>query len=508
MLRWLLISTLGVLLSINSQLAFAVAYQTPHPDQLYEFPGALLWQEQQQLTSKGHDALDFISSAFIHGLNPEDYHYSTLSQFDLASEKLGPLEYDHLLTTSLLDLIHDLAVGKTDPLLTDPQWHIPRPDFDSVSFLQQALLSKHFSSSLADIIPSSEIYQSLTTALSQYRSFAERKGWSIIPPLPLLRPGERHQLIPAIRQRLAIEDPILVITNDNENSQLYDDELVSAVKRFQQHNQLKVDGIIGQETQATINISADQRVQQIKVALERYRWLPQQLGERHLIINLASYQLNAIADNQQQLNMRVIVGQQKRQTPSFTSKMTHIVFNPYWHVPPKLARKDLLPKQQKDPNYFYLNNFTVFQKENGQKVEIDPYSIDWQTLTGRRFPYSLRQSPGTNNALGKVKFMFPNPWDIYLHDTPNKELFKHHQRNFSSGCIRVEDPYALADFSLADSAASQLIQQLDDNNENSARHLAKPLPVYAIYSTVWPDKNGINFAKDNYLRDQSIAKHL
>lgn len=466
-----------------------------------------LWLKNHQLSNQAHDALDFIAGASKHGLEPTDYHLSTLNQLIPLQDTLSTQQFDLLLTDGLLKLIHDITVGKFKSNIADPDWFIPQATFNSIEFLQQALLSPHFKTQLNSLIPNSAEYHKLTTALARYQSYVSRGGWSNVSEMPLTHPGDSHKNIPAVRDRLAFEYKDLVLTPKHQ-AKFYDPFLEQAVRNFQTKHGLKVDGIIGNDTRNAMNISAYDRLQQIKVTLERHRWMPNNLGQRYLLINLANFSLQAIDNGNEKLKMRVIVGRKSRQTPSFSSEMNHLVFNPYWNVPRKLARLDLLPKQQQNLNYFYLHDIRVFTRENGKKVEHDPYSIDWHSVTRSNFPYIFRQDPGEHNALGKVKFMFPNQWNIYLHDTSHRELFTETKRSISSGCIRVEDPIALANFTLTKESAEQSIIDLLESKENRGLKLTKPLSIYAVYFTVWVDGDDVIFSPDVYRRDKRIAKLL
>ena len=473
---------------------------------LYQQPSDYLWIDQQQLNLKAYDALEFIAHSVNHGLNPNDYHQDLLQHLDPTDNKSEAHLFDLMLTDGLLKLIRDISTGRLDPVIVDPKWYIPRRQFNATEFLQQALSANHFKTHLNSLIPASDQYRQLTAAATRYQDIVNHGDWSKIPETSGLRTGHSDKNIPLIRDRLAIEDN--TYTPDPGQGNYYDKELKLAVQQFQRRHSLKTDGIIGPATIRALNISAVERLQQIKINLERLRWLPDNLGERYIMVNLANYRLKAIDNHQTKLDMRVIVGKTKRPTPSFSSKMTHVVLNPRWYVPNKLARLDLLAKQQSNPNYFEHYNFRVFDNKNGNRTEVDPDSIDWQAMTKQHFPYSLVQDAGKNNALGRLKFILPNPWKIYLHDTPSKSLFNQTQRNFSAGCIRVEDPLALAIFSMTKNNTRQSLLDIINSDYNHSAELEQPLSVYAIYTTVWLDKNELIFSPDSYQRDQKMAKYL
>ena len=475
--------------------------------QLYAKNANYLWLKNRQYTAQTHDALEFISGAVSHGFNPIDYHYDLLTYLDPETSAEQSQQFELLLSDGLLKLMQDIATGQRDPAEVDPKWLIPRAEFDAITYLQQALINSQLKHQLNELIPKLAEYQLLGTALARYQTYVDQGGWPEIPDTPLLNPGDRHASIPAIRARLMVSNSSLVPPS-TKNIPFYEPQLVAAVKHFQQRHSLKVDGIIGSETRSAMNVTAQQRLQQIRLNLDRLRWLPRNLGSRYLLVNIPNYNLSAVEDGEEKLSMRVIVGQKRRPTPSFAGQMSHLVFNPYWNVPRKLARLDLLPKQQADRSYFYLHDIRVYHAGDAQGDELDPYSIDWHSVSKRHFPYTLRQDPGAHNALGKIKFVMPNKWSIYLHDTPKKSLFQETQRNFSSGCIRVEDPNALAAFSLANAPPQSSIINAIANGNNHWHKLKKPIKVYTTYFTAWADKDGFIFAPDSYKRDHYRSKHL
>ena len=474
---------------------------------LYRHPDDYLWLNKQQLKHQASDALEFIADSVNHGLDPDDYHFDLLQKLDPTSNESEAQLFDLALSDGLLKLIRDISIGRLDPGVVDPKWSIPRESINATEFLQHALSANDFKASLRSLIPVSQQYLQLKAASARYQNYVELGGWKSIPATPVLRTGDEHINISAIRDRLSFEDASINQVRPSKRN-YYDKELEQVVKQFQRRHSLIADGIIGPATIREMNVSAAYRLQQININLERLRWLPDDLGNRYIMVNLANYRLTAIEDNEVKLDMRVIVGKQKRSTPSFSSQMTHIVLNPKWYVPNKLARLDLLPKQQANPGYFERYNFRVFDFEDGVKTEINPDSVDWQAMSKQYFPYSLVQDPGRKNALGQLKFILPNPWKIYLHDTPSKSLFNQSRRNFSAGCIRVEDPLALASFSLSKNSEQQPLLDIISSNENYSAKLDQPLSVYAIYSTVWLNGEEIVFSPDSYRRDQRMAEHL
>lgn len=480
-----------------------------HP-QLEEFlpPSGSVWLENEQPNQHGLDALSFIRSSALHGLDPDDYHLTSLQQLLASGLSDHAREFDALLTDGLLDLIHDMAVGRLNPALADPEWHIERDEIDPAAHLYQALLTPHLRNTLEKLIPEASQYHQLTEALSHYTSLKLRGGWPRVPALEgLLKPGQSHPLVPALRARLAV-DNVTLSRPEFAGSEHYDETLSASVERFQQQHGLTIDGIVGPETLAALNVTVDEMIDKIRINLDRFRWLPDDLGQRYLLINLGGYQLTAVEDGQIKLNMKVIVGRETRSTPSFSSAMSHIVINPYWNVPHRLARRDLLPKQQKDPDYFYLHGFNIFLRGDDSRTPIDPYRINWDFISAADFPFRLQQRPGELNALGRLKFMFPNQWDIYLHDTPDKALFDEAQRNFSSGCIRVEQPLELAEFTLNRFDARDSVISRIASGRNQGERLKHALPVYAIYFTVWPYGGEVRFSPDPYKRDKAMLKYL
>jgi len=464
---------------------------------------------QSDSTSVLHDiALEFIANAEAEGLDSHDYQLHHLRQLRPDNFSVVPYELEFQTTRALLMLAEDLRLGQLSAKEVDPDWHIPQPLFDPVIFLLEAVTSDHFQQSLYDLSPKIPSYQLLKQALAKYRDLVARQvAWTRIPAVFDIQPNSSHAAIPLVRARIAEAYNTHGTVEYNlplTQSKHYDGDLVNAIKTFQAQHGLNSDGIIGRNTRRALNMTPAEKVRQLRLNMERLRWLPRDLGERYLLVNIAGFQLAAVKHDQQMLNMRIIVGKNYRPTPSFSSNISHLVLNPYWNVPASIARKDLLPKQQKDPTFFATQGIKVYQGYDYREAPIDPDTIDWLAIK-KGFPYVLRQQPGAKNALGTVKFILPNPFSIYLHDTPTKSLFHSEIRTFSSGCIRLEHPVALAGFVMEGHRTQTELTDLINTGKTATVNLPEPLPAYVVYLTTWIDnQRKIHYSPDTYGRDKRV----
>lgn len=326
-----------------------------------------------------------------------------------------------------------------------------------------------------------------------------------MPVGPKLRKGDTGIRIADLRSRLIISGDLEDSKNDNE--EYFDEALENSVKKFQARNGLEIDGVVGSGTLSVLNISVEDRIEQIKFNMERWRWLPQDLGERYIMVNTANFELDIIENGESVASSRAIVGKEKRPTPALSRKITYMELNPYWNIPHKIAIDDMLPCIKKDPNYLADKNIRIFENWEDDAREINPESIDWGMVTKENFAYKLRQDPANSNALGRVKFIFPNEFSIYLHDTPAHELFNKTKRTFSSGCIRIEKPMELAAYLLTDNSKWTYEKLTDalNSKKNITILLSDPMNIHILYWTAWVDKDGtVNFRDDIYGKDRQL----
>ncbi len=325
----------------------------------------------------------------------------------------------------------------------------------------------------------------------------------------MLRPGKRSSTIEILRERLQIEGDYLDSATDDV--QYFDDQLKASVMRFQRRNGLVEDGVVGPHTRAALNIPVAQRIDQIRANMERWRWMPQDLGEQYLLVNTAGFELTLVIDGQQVIKKRTISGKRQRQTPSFTSLITHLVVNPDWTVPRTIAVEDLLPKQLQDIEYLARLGIRVLQRDESQWEEVDSRSVDWSQYDKLNFPFLLRQTPGKHNSLGRIKFHMSNPYTIFLHGTPTLGLFNKPIRAFSSGCVRVQNVEHLARI-LLDNGGQPVQKSLDvplQTGDTRIARLAKPMPVFLVYFTSWVDSDGtVQFRPDIYKRNDKLMLAL
>lgn len=451
-------------------------------------------QAARKLTNTDWLRLNALYHSYEHGLEPSDYDIATLESLLQDDGRITRLDIASVLDRAFDAYRHDLSRGRLTPALADPDWHIPSPANASLTGLD-----------VDELAPPHADYRRLRTVLAEYRAIQDRGGWPAIPDGPVLALGVRHPSVALLRERLGMTGDYSADTQVDPN--LFDKDLDQALRHFQRRHGLKDDGVVYARIREALNVPVEQKIQQILIALERWRWLPRELGGRYIWINIAGAELQVIEQDQPVLTMKTIVGRSYRSTPSFSSKLKSIVANPTWTVPHTVATEDLLPLQQQDIHFLDRKQIRVFRHSGDALIEIDPARVDWSKLSKNNFPYTLRQDAGSNNSLGQVKFQFDNPFDIYMHDTPAKLLFDLPVRTFSSGCVRLEKPRVLANYLLYHDPAGRgwNIEQAIAQQQTRVLTLNRALPIYLVYLTAWVSADGVaHFREDAYGRDAAV----
>jgi L,D-transpeptidase YcbB len=456
-----------------------------------------------------------LEGAVLEGLDPDHYHVSRIRETYadvIRSRRSGRVpgatllaELDLLLTDAFLVYASHLAVGRVDPTTLHPEWTVSRGSVDLVARLDMALATGQVGGVLEELLPVHPAYDRLRRALAEHRRIAANGGWPMLPGRTLTF-GMRDPAVALLRARLMASGDLAAPTR-RVDEELFDGEVERAVQRFQARHALAETGEVRLETSAVMNVPVEDRIRMLERNLERWRWLPQELGERHIVVNIAGLEMHVMEGDSSIFQSRVLVGQRYRKTPVFSDRMTYLVFNPTWTIPPGILEEDKLPLIRADQSYLARNNIQVLAA-NGRVV--DPATIDFDRLTGRT-GYRFRMDPGPENPLGKVKFMFPNPHHIYLHDTPDHDDFDRTGGAVSSGCIRVERSLELAEYLLSDSPGwdrARMETAIQTPGERTIS-LRRPLPIHILYWTAWVTPAGdVHFRPDIYDRDRPLDEAL
>jgi L,D-transpeptidase YcbB len=480
------------------------------------------WINEKKLTERAYEMRYEIQQARFDGLNPDDYHLYSISQYfdkiergESAPTNLDWATLDLLLTDAYIMLSSHLYLGKVNPENLKTAWNIQRtaPELRIDERLGNALKEENIRKSMEELYPSFTIYKKMRDGLRELYDFHSKNlndsdiSWKALKLDKSIKQEEMNNLIPEIRKRLIFWE--FLEPYPFENEKLYDSIMETGVKKIQVRHGMVPDGVIGQGTVHALNQSPENLIKAASVNLERLRWLPDNIKDLELIlVNTANFQLDYIQKRDTILSSRVIVGKSYHSTPQFNAEMSYIVFSPTWTVPNSITRNEIIPAIKKNPNYLTRNNMKILTSSG---MEVSPSSIDWGKVNPRTFPYIIRQEPGQNNSLGLVKFMFPNKYSVYIHDTPARSLFEREDRALSHGCIRIQKPFELAKLLLSfdPSWTDEEIRKAMHLSKEKIVMLDRKIPVVVLYLTYWADSKGdYFFRRDLYSRDTEIYNSL
>jgi murein L,D-transpeptidase YcbB/YkuD len=443
------------------------------------------------------------------GLSPKDYlHDELLSSIITLKDNALPVtarvDNDLLFTEAFLRATYNLLVGKVDPESLDSDFNFSQQlgNGENLPMLLQKIQSGQIDQALDWARPQHRRYQWLKDALAKYRAIQQAGGWQPIADGKSLKPGDSDPRVIQLRKRLQVTGDYQASMND---SPLFDEDLVRAVEHFQSRHGLEVDGAVGKQTLAALNTPVEKRIEQIRVALERQRWYLHEAKGEYIVVDIAGFKAYWVKDNNITWQEIVQVGKAYTNTPVFKDRIRYLEFNPTWTIPPGIKRRSILPKLKKDPEYLEKKGYLLLSQDG---TPIDASTIDWSSISN--MPYIVRQPPGKDNALGLVKFMFPNKHAVYLHDTNNRELFNRTQRTFSSGCVRVNNPFDLAERLLEgqDDWNREKIDQVLASGKTTRVNLDKPMRIIIAYNTVNANRERVEFKPDIYQRDPAVLKGL
>jgi L,D-transpeptidase YcbB len=491
---------------------------TFYKDRNYTFA----WFDGDQLVPQADKLMQAISNARKQGLNPASYsiqnlqdiqqdylNTSSVAQKDQKKQKL-----DLALTASYFNYASDFYKGEIDPHSVGAiEWEVKKNKIKLNKALETILKERESTYPYYEFEAIHEGYQRLGKALVEYRRMQQQGGWPKIEGKSIVRLNDTAKVVLAIRKRLL---PQQTVREQDSSQFVYDHQVEQAVTTFQEQMGLTVDGILGPQTYKALNITVDERVNQIILNMERWRWLPKNLAARnkkgqYIMVNIPAFKVWVMENDKKVMEMKAIVGETMHATPVFSHEIQYLIFAPYWNVPNSIVEDDIKPHLQRDLGWLARNDMEMVNNFGAMARRIPVSRVNWNTMTRYNFKYRIRQRPGPRNALGLVKFMFPNEYAVYLHDTPADHLFSRPERNLSHGCVRLERPAELATYLLEDKPG------WDRNRVDKAMHAQKQkrvnlkenVPVYLVYFTAWVDDSGtVHFRNDIYNHDKALAREI
>jgi len=479
-----------------------------------------VWFFNGSLSKAGDELIDKINEVKYDGLIPADYHLKQLTSYaskkdsdkvefkSLSTEEKVNVEL--LLTDAFFQLASDLDKGKIDPVQLDSSWKFERPEsvLNYTELLNAIASGSAVENEIEKIFPNSALYIKGRKAIKKLYEIKAKDTltWELEEVSEAIEVGDKHPAIPSLRQRLIFWE--FLSPYDGGDELLFDSTMWEGLKQYQEANGMKPDGVIGSLAAESLNHSPAQLIEVAAVNMERLRWLPEIDWQKEMIlVNVANYQLDYLTNMDTTFSAKVIVGKEYNESPTFSAPMSYIVFSPYWNIPPSITKEEIIPAVQNNKNYLEEKNMEVVTA-SGDPVKAS--QVDWTLKDDEEFPFRVRQKPGGDNSLGRVKFMFPNKYNIYIHDTPARSLFQKETRALSHGCIRIENPDQFAKILLKDKSwTDDKIQGAMNQEVEEIVELDRRIPVVILYLTFWAEDDGrAHFRPDVYNRDKALLKAL
>ncbi|MEP2706412.1 MAG: L,D-transpeptidase family protein [Roseibium sp.] len=482
-----------------------IAYYREHPD--------FIWMKNGRATGNAAVLRRTLKSVDRFGLNPDDYFVALAktSGLDDAERDAEVMRFEMELSAAAMTYILDATRGRVDPNRISQYHDLPRHEVDLVAALEDLKSDNRVNKKLVAHQPQNDHFKALTAELARLKAEDDEADQVVIAPGTFLKAGksspEMKNIVAAITKNGSeeLKTAYAATLEAYDGADLYSPELVDLVKAYQKENKLTPDGIVGKNSiNAMVGETNAAKIAKVELAMERSRWLPEELGERKVFINQPSYTATYTAPDEVPLSMRVVVGKKSNQTNFFYDKIEIVEYNPYWGVPYSIIVNEMLPKLAQNPGYLDQAGYEV-STPGGRKVS--SASVDWYAVASKQQSINVRQYPGRSNALGEVKILFPNKHHIYMHDTPSKSLFKKDARAFSHGCVRLHDPKAMAAAVLGKSKG--YVTERISAGRNEQEKVQGDIPVYVSYFTAWPELDGgIAYYTDVYDRDRHLLKAL
>lgn len=469
------------------------------------------WLKEGTLSSSGETLFSLLWQSHLEGLHPEEYHLHTINGIwmELSTEMASidsnlMVEMDILLTNAFFVYASDLQAGRLNQKSLEREW-VKETTFDPITVLEE-ILENPEERRFQELSPSHRQYNRLVELIPLYWEIMQQGGWPHLPEGITLEKGDQNHAVALLRKRL-LQEPFQRIDLQVGAEDVYNHHLQEAVMDFQRRYHLEVTGQVDDATRSFLNKTVEEILHQIVINLERWRWFPPYLEDRYILVNLPDFGLLVVESGETTMEMRIIIGHDQQKTPAFNSRISHLVLSPRWYIPTSLAIRTYLPMVKNEPEQLEEMRIRIYERTDAGFEEIDVASVDWEDVDTGNFQYYFWQDAGPWNRLGKVIFMFPNPYHVYVHDTPDKYLFNRRVRTFSEGCIRIEEPMELALYLLANNQqwSIERIEETVAKRTETTVFLPQSIPIFIQYSTAWVDDRGmLHLRNDIYQKDPPL----